>query len=49
MDGYFDVFWLFKGGLEVSSGIVYWYRSSYGTDFEISAIASHVRVQVPAQ
>ena len=29
-----------KGAFKVSSGPVQWYRSSYGTDFENSEIAS---------
>ena len=27
------LFWLFKGGFKVSSGIVKWYRTNYGIDF----------------
>ena len=36
------LFWLFTRGFKVSSGTVEWYRyrSSYGTDFENSEIAS---------
>ena len=33
---------LLKGRFKVSSGIVEWCRSSYGTDFENSEIASPV-------
>ena len=37
------LFWLFKGGLEVSSGTVEWYsRSGDGTDFDNSEVASPV-------
>ena len=32
--------WLFKGGFKVSSGTVEWYRNMYGTDFDISEMAS---------
>ena len=35
------LFWLFKGAFKVSSGTVNkWYRSSSGTDFDSSEIAS---------
>ena len=37
-----QLFWLFEAGFKVSSGTVKWYRSSYGTDFENSEIASPV-------
>ena len=33
-------FWLFKGGFNVSSGTLSWYRSSYGTDFDNSETPS---------
>ena len=33
-------FWLFKGSFKVSSGPVYSYRSSLGTDFDISEVVS---------
>ena len=33
------LFWLFQAGFKVSLGTVYWYRSNYGTDFDISEIA----------
>ena len=36
------LFGLFKGGFKVSLGIVQWYTSSYGTDFDSSDIASPV-------
>ena len=36
------LFWLFKGGFKVSSGIVYSYRSRYGTGFDSSKTASPV-------
>ena len=36
------VFWLLKRGFKVSSGIVEWYRGSYGTDRDNSEIASPV-------
>ena len=36
------LFWLFTGVLEVSLGILSWYRSSYGTDFDNSEIAGPV-------
>ena len=35
-------FWLFKGGFSVSSCTAEWYRSSFGTDFDCSEIASPV-------
>ena len=34
------LFWLFKGDLKVRSGTVYLHRSSYGTNFDTSEIAS---------
>ena len=34
--------WLIKGGFQVSSGIVEWYRNSYGSDFDTSEVASSV-------
>ena len=36
------MFWLFKGGFRLISGTVEWYRSSYGSDFNTSEIASPV-------
>ena len=36
------LFWLFRGSFKASSGTVLWYRSSYGTNFENSEIASPV-------
>ena len=36
------LFWLFQGGFKVSSGTVEWYRSSCGTLFDNSEIASPV-------
>ena len=38
------LFWLFKGGFQVSSSTVSWYRGSHGTDVDISQIASPVQV-----
>ena len=34
--------WLLQGDFKVSSGTIPWYRSSYGTDFDTSEIASPV-------
>ena len=36
------VFWMFGRGIKVSLGTVSWYRSSYGTDFDLSEIAGSV-------
>ena len=36
------LFWLFEGSFKVSSVTVEWCRSSYGTDFDDSEIASPV-------
>ena len=36
------LFWLFKAAFKVSSAISWWFRSSYGTDFDKSEIASPV-------
>ena len=33
-------FWLFQRGLKVNRGTVKWYRTSYGTDFDNSGIAT---------
>ena len=38
------LFGLLKGVLKVSSGTVQWHRSSYGTDFDSSEVASPVRI-----
>ena len=34
------LFWLFEGDFKASLGIVEWYRSSYGSDFDTSEKAS---------
>ena len=36
------LFWLFEGDFKVSPCTVEWYASSYGTDFDTSAITSPV-------
>ena len=36
------LFWPLKGGLNVSSATVSWYRSSYGTDLEIPYTISNI-------
>ena len=42
-----QVFWLFQGALKVSSGTDTRYRSSYGTGFDNSELASPVKRQSP--
>ena len=36
--------WIFKGGFKVNSSTVSWYRSSYGTDFDIPEISGPVKL-----
>ena len=40
------LFWLFNGEFKVSSGTVEWYRSSCGTDFDHSEMASPVKIEL---
>ena len=39
------LFWLCKGGFKVSSGILGWYKKSFGTDFDNSELVSTAWVE----